>query len=245
MPQLTITEKFESHMSKLLLVEDDADFLDRLEEYLKSQRYTVDSAATGDAGLEKLKFFQYDVIVLDWNLPGINGVDLLKEFRAMGGKTPVLMLTGRDQVADKALGLDSGADDYLTKPFGVGELLARMRAVLRRAASGDDSVDEIVFESGYLHVDQAHREVSVSGNKVHLTPKEYDLLVCMIQFRNRVVTHRQLLSKVWGAEYAEDTHTLRVHIANLRTKIEKDPARPNFIHTETRIGYRFRADESS
>ncbi len=230
--------------TRILVIDDEPQIRRALRAGLERNGYQVMLAASGEEGLDTASEHPPDLVILDLAMPGTDGFQVCKELRSWTA-IPIIVLSVRDQEEDKIRALDLGADDYLTKPFGVGELLARMRAVLRRASAGEDGVDESVFESGDLHVDQAHREVTVAGNKVHLTPKEYDLLVCLIQFRNRVVTHRQLLSKVWGPEYAEDTHTLRVHIANLRTKIEKDPARPNFIHTETRIGYRFRADESS
>lgn len=229
---------------RILVIDDEPQIRRALRAGLERSGYQVMLAASGEEGLDTASEHPPDLVILDLAMPGTDGFQVCKELRSWT-QIPIIVLSVRDQEEDKIRALDLGADDYLTKPFGVGELLARMRAVLRRASSGDESADEGVFESGDLRVDQAHREVTVAGAKVHLTPKEYDLLVCMIQFRNRVLTHRQLLSKVWGAEYAEDTHTLRVHIANLRTKIEKDPARPQFVHTETRIGYRFRSEESS
>ncbi len=220
-------------MSKLLLVEDDADFLDRLEEYLKSQRYTVDSAATGDAGLERLKFFQYDVIVLDWNLPGLSGVDLLKEFRAMGGKTPVLMLTGRDQVADKALGLDSGADDYLTKPFSLLELAARIRALLRRP----QNVQQTALTAGDVELDTVSRTVSVDGKKVELLPLEFGVLEFLMRHPNRVVSHSELVERVWKSDSIATAEAVRTLMVALRKKIG-GAGKQSLIKTVHGVGYK-------
>jgi DNA-binding response OmpR family regulator len=220
-------------MSKLLLVEDDADFLNRLEEYLKSQRYTVDSATTGDAGLEKLKFFQYDVIVLDWNLPGISGVDLLKEYRATGGKTPVLMLTGRDQVADKALGLDSGADDYLTKPFSLLELAARIRALLRRP----QHVQQATLMAGDLELDTVSRAVFVDGKKVELLPLEFGVLEFLMRHPNRVVGHNELVERVWKSDSNATAEAVRTLMVALRKKIGV-AGKQSLIKTVHGLGYK-------
>lgn len=220
-------------MSKLLLVEDDADFLDRLEEYLKSERYNVDSATSGDAGLEKLKFFQYDVIVLDWNLPGISGVDLLKEFRSIGGKTPVLMLTGRDQVADKALGLDSGADDYLTKPFSLLELAARIRALLRRP----QNVQQTALVAGDVKLDTVSRTVSVDGKKVELLPLEFGVLEFLMRHPNRVVSHSELVERVWKSDSIATTEAVRTLMVALRKKIG-GAGKQSLIKTVHGLGYK-------
>jgi two-component system, OmpR family, KDP operon response regulator KdpE len=227
---------------RILVIDDEPQIRRALRAGLERSEYQVMLAASGEEGLDMASEHPPDLVILDLAMPGTDGFHVLKELRTWTS-IPIIVLSVRDQEEDKIKALDFGADDYLTKPFGVGELLARMRAVLRRSAQGDEGIEETSFESGDLRIDHVHRDVTVAGEKVHLTPKEYDLLTCMVQFRNRVLTHRQLLTKVWGAEYADDTHTLRVHIANLRNKVEKDPARPCHIHTETRIGYRFRANE--
>lgn len=220
-------------MSKLLLVEDDADFLNRLEEYLKSQRYTVDSAVTGDDGLEKLKFFQYDVVILDWNLPGISGVDLLKEFRSMGGKTPVLMLTGRDQVTDKALGLDSGADDYLTKPFSLLELAARIRALLRRP----QSLPQTSLVAGDIELDTVSRSVFIDGKKVELLPLEFGVLEFLMRHPNRVVSHNELVARVWKSDSNATAEAVRTLMVALRKKIGSS-GKQSSIKTVHGLGYK-------
>lgn len=220
-------------MSKLLLVEDDADFLDRLEEYLKSQRYTIDSAITGDAGLEKLKFFEYDLIVMDWNLPGMSGVELLKEYRSLGGKAPVLMLTGRDQVSDKALGLDSGADDYLTKPFSLLELSARIRALLRRP----QNVQQTTLTAGDLELDTVSREVFVGGKKIDLQPLEFGVLEFLLRHPNRVVSHNELVERVWKSDSIATTDAVRTLMVSLRKKIGSS-GRESAIKTVHGLGYK-------
>jgi two-component system KDP operon response regulator KdpE len=226
---------------RVLVIDDEPQIRRALRAGLERTDFQVMLAASGEEGLDIASVHQPDLVILDLAMPGTDGFHVLKELRSWT-KIPVIVLSVREQEEDKIRALDLGADDYLTKPFGVGELLARMRAVLRRSVH-DDGPEETVFEHGDLRVDHAHREVRVGGEKVHLTPKEYDLLKCMVHFRNRVLTHKQLLTKVWGAEYADDTHTLRVLVANLRNKVEKDPARPQHIHTETRIGYRFKAED--
>jgi two-component system KDP operon response regulator KdpE len=168
----------------------------------------------------------------------MDGFEVCRQLREWT-RVPVLVLSVREGEEDKIKALDLGADDYLTKPFSLGELLARLRALLRRAGATEEP-EAPSFTCGDLFVDFAHRKVRVAGTEVHLTPIEYDLLRTLVLNPERVLTHRQLLTRVWGAEYAEDTHTLRVHIANLRNKIEPDPARPRFIQTEPRVGYRFR-----
>lgn len=227
---------------KVLVIDDEPQIRRALRVGLERGGYQVTLAESGEEGLDKASEHPPDIVILDLAMPGTDGFQVCEELRKWFN-SPIIVLSVRDSEEDKIKALDLGADDYLTKPFGVGELMARMRAVLRRAGQGEE-VDEPVFKTGELVVDHAHRQVTVRGETVHLTPKEYDVLICMIQFRNRVLTHRQLLSKVWGVEYADDTHTLRVHVANLRNKIEKDPTRPEHIHTETRIGYRFKTEES-
>ena len=175
-------------------------------------------------------------------LPGIGGTEICRQLRAWSS-VPIIVLSVRDGEADKIDALDVGADDYLTKPFSLEELLARVRAVLH--CTRVECEQELpIFSAGELRVEFARRRVLLRSVEIHLTPIEYELLKFMAQHPDRVLTHRHLLTKIWGEEYSEDTHTLRVHIANLRNKIEPDPVRPRFLHTEPRIGYRFRVDES-
>jgi two-component system, OmpR family, KDP operon response regulator KdpE len=227
---------------RVLVIDDEPQIQRALRAGLERNGYIVLSAASGDQGLDLAAEHPPDIVILDLAMPGMDGFKVCLELRKWS-KMPIIVLTVRDSEEDKIRALDSGADDYLTKPFGVGELLARMRAVLRRTIGSE--ADEPVFRTDNLEIDYAQRRVLVSGQEVHLTPTEYDLLRCMVQHRNRVLTHRQLLTKVWGAEYAEDSHTLRVHIANLRNKLEPDPTRPKYIRTETRIGYRFISEDKA
>lgn len=226
---------------RVLVIDDEPQIRRVLRTGLERGGYTVVSAANGEEGLDMASLHPPDIVILDLAMPGSDGYVVCEELRKWT-QIPIIVLSVRGDEEDKIKALDLGADDYLTKPFGVGELLARMRAVIRRTAMDKDP-GEPTFASGDLEVDFVQRVVIARGNEVHLTPKEYELLRYMIRNRNSVLTHRQILSKVWGAEYAEDSHTLRVHVANLRNKIELDAARPKFIHTETRIGYRFRVDE--
>ncbi len=225
---------------KVLVIDDEPQIRRALRAGLEHNGYEVMLAANGEEGLDTAALKVPDLLILDLALPGTDGFTVLKQLREWS-KVPVIVLTVREGEEEKIKALDLGADDYLIKPFGLGELLARMRAVLRRANS-EEKEAESTFSYQGLYVDMAKRLVSIDDIEVHLTPKEYDLLKYMILQPNRVLTHRQLLTKVWGPEYSEDHHTLRVHIANLRNKIETHPERPRLIHTEMRIGYRFRVD---
>lgn len=226
---------------KVLVIDDEPQIRRALRAGLEHNGYEVMLAANGEEGLDTAALKIPDLLILDLALPGTDGFTVLKQLREWS-KIPVIVLTVREGEEEKIKALDLGADDYLIKPFGLGELLARMRAVLRRANT-EEKEAESTFSYQGLFVDMAKRLVSIDESEVHLTPKEYDLLKYMILQPNRVLTHRQLLTKVWGPEYSEDHHTLRVHIANLRNKIETHPERPRLIHTEMRIGYRFRIDQ--
>ncbi len=227
---------------RVLIIDDEPQIRRALRAGLERTGYSVSAAASGEEGLDLAAEHPPDLIILDLAMSGTDGFSVCEELRKWT-KVPIIVLSVRDSEEDKIRALDLGADDYLTKPFGVGELLARMRAVMRRLANDEAEDNQPTFRAGDLEIDYVHRQVRMADTEIHLTPKEYDLLRCMIQYRNRVVTHRQLLSKVWGPEFAEDTHTLRVHVANLRNKLESDPARPHFIRTEPRIGYRFRTED--
>lgn len=226
---------------KVLVIDDEPQIRRALRAGLEHNGYEVMLAANGEEGLDLAALKIPDLLILDLALPGTDGFSVLKQLREWSN-IPVIVLTVREGEEEKIKALDIGADDYLIKPFGLGELLARMRAVLRRATS-EEKEAEATFAYQGLHVDMAKRLVHIDESEVHLTPKEYDLLKYMILQPNRVLTHRQLLTKVWGPEYSDDHHTLRVHIANLRNKIETHPERPKLIHTEMRIGYRFRVDQ--
>ena len=225
----------------VLVIDDEPQIRRALRIGLERNGYQVALAASGEEGLDLAALHPVDFVILDLAMPGIDGVEVCRQLRAWTS-VPVIVLSVREGEKDKIAALDAGADDYLTKPFSLDELLARLRAVLRRARS-DAAAQTPLFAAGELQIDFTARRVTLSNHEVHLTPIEYELLKFMAQHTNRVLTHRHLLTKIWGAEYAEDTHTLRVHIANLRNKIEPNPTRPRFLHTEPRIGYRFCVDE--
>jgi two-component system KDP operon response regulator KdpE len=223
---------------RVLVVDDEQPIRRFLRVTLTSQAYTVIEAASGQEALSGAATQKPDIIILDLGLPDIDGVEVTRLLRQWT-QIPIIILSVRGSESEKIAALDAGADDYLTKPFGVGELLARLRAALRRTAQ---TANEPVFTSGNLKVDLARRLVTVSGREVQLTPTEYGLLRMLITHAGKVLTHRHLLHEVWGAEYGEEFHMLHVNISNLRRKIEPDPARPQFIITEPGVGYRLRAD---
>ncbi|MBI3910618.1 MAG: response regulator transcription factor [Armatimonadetes bacterium] len=227
-------------MTRALVIDDEPQIRRALRAGLESNGYSVTLAENGEQGLDLAALHSPDVVILDLAMPGLDGFQVCRQLREWS-KVPIIVLSVREGEADKIRALDLGADDYLTKPFSIGELLARIRAVLRRMGSTDEPpVPSLSFDG--LAIDFVRRKVTLDDREVHLTPTEYDLLRELVLNADRVLTHRQLLTRIWGVEYAEDTHTLRVHIANLRNKIERDPARPRFIHTEPRVGYRFRTD---
>lgn len=224
---------------KVLVVDDEPQIRRALRVGLERQGHVVLEAADGPAALDMAAEHSPDLVVLDLALPGLSGLEVCRELRSWSS-VPIIILSVRDTDRDKITALDLGADDYLTKPFSLDELLARMRAVARRADAGRASESAtLVFDE--LRLDFAHRQVTRGDEELHLTPIEFDLLRELALHADRVLTHRQLLTRVWGEEYAEDTHTLRVHISNLRNKIEPDPARPRHLCTEPRVGYRFRS----
>lgn len=223
---------------KVLIIDDEEAIRRFLRVTLSSQGYTVLEAATGNEGLANAANEKPDVIILDLGLPDLDGVAVTRLLREWT-RIPIIILSVRGSEKDKIAALDAGADDYLTKPFGVGELLARIRAALRRAVQ---ATNEPVFITGNLKVDLARRLVSVSGQEVQLTPNEYGLLHALVSNAGKVLTHHHLLREVWGAEYGEEFHMLHVNISNLRRKIESDPTRPQFIITEPGVGYRLKED---
>jgi two-component system, OmpR family, KDP operon response regulator KdpE len=225
---------------RVLVIDDEPQIRRALRAGLERSGYEVLLAATGEEGLDEAALHPPDLVILDLAMPGIDGFEVCRQLREWS-RVPILVLSVREGEDEKIRALDLGADDYLTKPFSMGELAARMRALLRRAGS-DAAEESPQFSAGELRIDFVRRRVTVGGEEVHLTPIEYGLLRYMALHPDRVLTHRQLLLAVWGAEYTEDTHTLRVHVANLRNKIEADPSRPRYIHTEPRIGYRFRTE---
>lgn len=223
---------------QVLVIDDEVQIRRFLRISLAGSGYDAHEAADGATGILKAAQLRPDVIILDMGLPDMEGLDVLRRIREWT-QTPVIILSVRDNDQDKVAALDAGADDYLTKPFSTDELMARIRVAVRHAAPAEETQ---VFRSGDLQVDLTRRLVTVKGEDVKLTPTEYALLRLMIQHTGKVLTHRQILREVWGREYEHEIHYLRVYFAQLRQKLEADPARPALIMTEPGIGYRLKAD---
>jgi len=225
----------------IVLIEDAPEIRRFLRATLVDHGYRLVEAETGEEGLQAAETRQPDLIILDLGLPDIDGLEVIQRLREWTG-VPILVLSARGQEADKIAALDGGADDYVSKPFGVGEVLARLRVLLRHAERTVRDVHEETYEAGDLHVDLAHRRVAVKGEHVHLTPIEYRLLTTLVKHAGKVLTHRQLLKEVWGRPYSDQPHYLHVYMAQLRRKIERDPARPRHLLTEPGVGYRLAAE---
>jgi two-component system KDP operon response regulator KdpE len=226
---------------RILLIEDDPHIRRFLRASLQTQGYDLLEAGTGQEGLSLAASQVPDIILLDLGLPDLEGIEVIRRLRGWSA-TPIIILSARGQERDKVANLDAGADDYLTKPFGVGELLARIRAALRRAAPGEEGQAAELFTLGKLKVDFDRRQVWRAQEEVHLTPIEYKLLSVLIKHQGKVVTHRQLLKEVWGPSFVEQHPYLRIFILNLRRKLEDDPTRPHFLLTEPGVGYRLRGE---
>ena len=220
----------------VLLVEDEAPMRRFLRVALEGGGYKLLEAETAREGLSLAASHQPDLVLMDLGLPDLDGLELTKRLREWS-KTPIIVLSARGQERDKIEALDAGADDYLTKPFSTGELLARMRVALRHGARGAEP-EQPIFETGRWRVDLASRQVFVDGGEVHLTPNEYKLLATLVRHAGKVLTHRQLLKEVWGGSPGAQPHYLRVYMAQLRHKLEEDPARPRHLRTEPGVGYR-------
>lgn len=219
-------------MAKILLVEDDAALAEMVCGWLEMERHQVEQTDDGEDGRSRLKHYQYDLVILDWDLPNLSGIEICKQFRADGALTPVLMLTGHGMISDKESGLDAGADDYLTKPFHMRELTARIRALLRRPA---------VFAGKVLTVrdielDCGGRSVTRGGQAVHLKPKEFDLLELFIRYKNEPFSPEALIARLWSNDEDASIDSVRVHINRLRTKLEKEGEEP-LIQTIRGTGY--------
>jgi two-component system, OmpR family, KDP operon response regulator KdpE len=221
--------------ANILVVDDEPQIRRVLRSTLSFRGYTISEASSGEEAVELAAKLKPDLILLDVNLPGMSGIETCREIRR-STDAPIIILTVRSAERDKVMALDAGADDYVTKPFGIEELLARVRASLRRHPSGDALP---AFVSKELSVDFELRRVTVAGEQVHLAPKEFEVLRHLIANLGKPVTHRRLLQIVWGPEYGDETENLRVVINQLRKKIEKDPSQPKFILTEPWVGYRF------
>jgi len=226
----------------LLLIEDEPQMRRFLRVSLQSQGYRLIEAETGEDGLAQVASRKPAVILLDLGLPDMDGLEVTGKLREWT-TTPIIVISAREQERDKVRALDAGADDYLTKPFGADELLARIRVSLRHRVRQESGQEEAVFQTGKLKVDFSKRQVLLSGEVVHLTPIEYRLLTTLIRHTDKVVTHAQLLREVWGPRQANQVQYLRVYMAQLRQKLEDEPARPLHLINEPGIGYRFRSGE--
>lgn len=225
----------------ILVIEDDAQIRRFLRATLGSHGYQVLEVTTGQEGIKQLATHHPDLVILDLGLPDIDGVELTKQVREWS-TTPIIVVSAREREHDKVTALDAGADDYLTKPFGTEELLARLRVALRHAIQATQGEDEPIFSVGDLKVDLAHRQVYVANDSIHLTPTEYKLLTTLVTYAGKVVTGRQLLKEVWGPAYTSESQYLRLYMAKLRHKLEKDPAEPRYLITEPGVGYRLAAE---
>jgi two-component system KDP operon response regulator KdpE len=227
--------------AQILVIEDEGSIRKFLRVTLTAQGYEVVEATSGQEGLLAATSRPPELVILDLGLPDMDGVAWVRQVRQWSA-VPVIVVSARGKEQDKIVALDAGADDYLTKPFAVGELMARVRVAMRHAAATKGDTGEPVFESGELRVDLLHRRVSVAGKDVHLTPNEFRLLAVMVKHAGMVMTHRQLLKEVWGPGSGNETHYLRVYMNQLRQKLEGDPARPKWLLTEPGVGYRLRGE---
>jgi len=228
---------------RVLVVDDDPAIRKTLSTNLARHGYDVDTAETGYEALDRYSRKRHDLILLDLGLPDIDGLEVIQQVRQRAS-TPIIVLSVREEEHEKVAALDLGADDYLTKPFGVEELTARIRVALRHAAQPPFGTAS-VFRTADLEVDIERRRVRVAGNEVHLTPTEYELLIAFVRHPDRVLTDRMLLREVWGPEYGSEAHYLHVYMARLRKKIEADPQRPRYLKTDPGVGYRLLSEEPS
>ena len=225
----------------IIVIEDEAQIRRFLRTTLSSEGYGVFEAETGKQGISEAGMRKADLIILDLGLPDMDGIDVIAALRSWS-LMPIIVLSARSQEDDKIAALDAGADDYLVKPFSAGELLARIRVALRHASSTEKEQEAGIFVVDELKVDLIRRKVTVSGVEVHLTPIEYRLLTVLVKHAGKVLTHRMLLTEVWGPNYVERAHYLRIYMGVLRQKLEKDSARPRFLLTEVGVGYRLAVD---
>ena len=225
----------------VLVVEDEAQILRFLRAALTSHGYRFVEATTGEEALRQAATRSPDVIVLDLGLPDLDGLEVTRRLREWS-TVPIVVLSARGQERDKVAALDAGADDYVTKPFGVGELMARLRVALRRGPGSGQNPDQGVVEIDGLRIDRVRRRVTRNDSEVHLTPIEYKLLLALAQYPGRVLTHEHLLRHVWGPGYVQQKHYLRVYMAQLRHKLERNPARPRYLLNEPGVGYRLREE---
>ena len=222
-------------ISRVLVVDDEPQIRKTLEVNLRARRYDVDLASTGEEALDLAARHHPDVVILDLGLPGIDGIDVVRGLRGWS-QVPIVILSVREREADKVAALDAGADDYVTKPFGMDELLARLRAALRRTTPAEE---EALVETEDFTIDLAAKKVRRDGEEVRLTPTEWNLVEVLVRNRGRLVAQTQLLQEVWGPQYHDETNYLRVFMAQVRRKLEPEPAQPRYFITEPGMGYRF------
>lgn len=225
-----------SDTKKVLVVDDEPQITRVLRHSLTAHRYDVRTAADGVSALDTFHDWHPDLIITDLQMPEMNGIEFCREIRKISS-LPIIVLSVRGEEKTKVEALDAGADDYVTKPFGIDELLARVRAALRRSPAGDEELE--LLEDDDFRIDLAKHEVAVRGTDLHLTPKEFDLLVFLFRNRGKVISHRAILTAIWGGNSTEQTEYLRVFVGQLRKKIEIDPSQPRYIRTEPWVGYRF------
>jgi two-component system response regulator RegX3 len=225
-------------VTRVLVVEDEESFSDPLSYMLRNEGFEVAVAATGPEALDEFDRHGADLVLLDLMLPGLPGTEVCRQLRTRS-TVPVIMLTAKDSEIDKVVGLELGADDYVTKPFSSRELVARIRAVLRRHGGQTEELEDAALEAGPVRMDVERHTVSVGGNGVQLPLKEFELLEMLLRNAGRVLTRMQLIDRVWGADYVGDTKTLDVHVKRLRAKIEPDPALPRYLVTVRGLGYKF------
>jgi two-component system, OmpR family, KDP operon response regulator KdpE len=233
-----VGDKSSANLPRILVVDDEKPIQRFLKTALDTGEFSLHQAENGHSALAAAVAIMPDIILLDLGLPDMDGVEVIERIREWS-QVPIIVLSVREMEDDKVKALDAGADDYLSKPFGVGELLARIRAALRRSLQ---EAPEPLYRIEGLEVDLARRRVSVNGEEAQLTPTEYELLRLLVTHAGKVLTHSQILKQIWGIAYLEQPHVLRVNISNLRRKIEQDPTRPRFIITEPGVGYRLRAE---
>jgi len=237
----------EAHMKNVLIIEDEREIADLLEIHLKDLDCRVSKASDGQKGLQSAQRNQYDLVVLDLMLPKVDGLEVCRKLRTEKRYTPILMLTAKSEELDKVLGLETGADDYLTKPFSIREFIARVKAIFRRAEAmsvlSAQEVGTTEIKCGDLVIDREKRKVTLAAKKIELTPKEFDLLVTFATHPGRAYTREELLNTVWGYQFDGYDHTVNSHINRLRMKIEKNITQPRYIRTVWGVGYRFSEQE--
>ncbi len=232
-----------SEPQKVLVVDDEPQITRVLRHSLTAHRYDVRTAADGLSALDTFRDWHPDLIITDLQMPEMNGIEFCQEIRKVS-TVPIIILSVKGEERTKVGALDAGADDYVTKPFGIDELLARVRAALRRSPDVHED-SESILDDGDFRIDPSTRSVAVNGESIHLTPKEFDLLVFLFRNRNKVMTHRSILTAIWGGNFTEQTEYLRVFVGQLRKKVELDPSQPKYIRTEPWVGYRFLTQQES